>query len=349
VNICVTGGCGFIGSRFCQHLVGAGHTVTVLDLAEPDRESGIPAEQIRFVQGDVRDPDALRDAFDGCEMVIHLAAAHHDFGIADETYFSVNEHAAKTICDIMEQRDISKVCFYSTVAVYGSAPLPHDENADTRPETPYGASKLAGEKIFKHWAEQDTGRRALVIRPTVTFGPHNFANMYSLIRQIHNGKYLHVGPGSNIKSLAYIDNILDATMFLMNRDHAPAFDVFNYVDKPDLTSREIAETIFEALGKKPPLFGVPMWVARGLVLPFDIVIALTGKNIAISGARVKKLFATQTKFEADKVREAGFEARVPLREGIRRMVQWYVDEGRHQSVEWRLPPAEPRTLAGAAR
>lgn len=336
MKYCITGGSGFIGAYFCRRLAGDGHQLTIFDLIEPP--AGTPHD--RSVQGDVRDPDACRDALEGCDRVVHLAAAHHDFGIEDETYFSVNEAGTKVLSDAMDERGVRSICFYSTVALYGDAPRPHEETTEPRPNSPYGASKLAGEGVLQAWAERGDGRRCLVIRPTVTFGPSNFANMYSLIRQIHGGKFLLVGKGENIKSLSYIENILEATLYLMERDGLPAFDVYNYVEKPDMTSREISTTIYGALGRRVPRLCIPLWSALLAATPFDLVIALTGKNIPISTARVKKLFDTQTKFESDKVRQAGFEPRVPLDEGIRRMVEWYEREGKDQSAEWHQPPAE---------
>ena len=87
VRYCITGGSGFIGRYFCEALAAAGHEITVLDLVAPSE--GLPHD--RFVQGDVRDPAACRAALEGCDRLLNLAAAHHDFGIERETYFSVND------------------------------------------------------------------------------------------------------------------------------------------------------------------------------------------------------------------------------------------------------------------
>jgi GlcNAc-P-P-Und epimerase len=76
-------------------------------------------------------------------------------------------------------------------------------------------------------------------------------------------------------------------------------------------------------------------------LPFDVIIKLTGKNLPISTARVKKMFKTETKFEADKLLNAGYQPKVPLKEGIDRMVQWYIESGKHEDAQWHQPPAEP--------
>ncbi|MBZ0171939.1 MAG: hypothetical protein K8E66_06130, partial [Phycisphaerales bacterium] len=205
------------------------------------------------------------------------------------------------------------------------------------------------EEVFRTWTERGDGRRCLVIRPTVTFGVRNFANMYSLIRQVASGRYLEFGPGENIKSLSYVENIVDATLFLLAKPEGQLrpFEVFNYIDKPDLTSRQITHAVYLSLGKPLPRFTLPMWVGLLLALPFDIAIALTGRNLPISSARLKKLYQVQTKFEADKLAEAGYTPKIPLTEGIDRMVKWYLREGRSQTAEWHQPPKDVVIVAEA--
>ena len=337
----VTGGAGFIGRLLRAALLTRGDRVTVLDIA-PDpalRAGELPPT--RFVRGDVRDAAAVREAIIGCDAVFHLAAAHHDFGIDRSTYFGVNEGGAEVLCAAMDAAGVRDVCFYSSVAIFGDAPEPHHEDAPTAPNNDYGASKLAGERVFRRWTEAAPGRRALVIRPTVTFGPGNFANMFSLIRQIDSGLFVQVGTGDNVKSLSYVENLVDATLFLWDRRGAPGFDAYHWVEKPDLTSAQIATAISAALGRQRSRVRIPLGVALALAMPFDIIIRLTGRNLPISSARVRKLAVDQTKFEADKVRAAGFEPRLTLGEGIRRMVAWYGTEGRRQTPVRHLPPATP--------
>lgn len=334
MRVLVTGGSGFIGRYFCERLHGAGREVQILDLVPP----AWPHEGICVQLGDVRDPAAVREALAGCDLVIHLAAAHHDFGISAPTYFGVNEGGARVLTEEMDRAGVRRVCFFSSVAVYGDAPEPRTEATPPAPAHPYGASKLAGEEVFRRWVERGDGRRALVIRPAVVFGPRNFANVYALMRQIHSGFYLPVGRGANVKSMAYVENVVDAALHLLGRDALPAFDAFNYVDLPDLTSRGIGDAIAEALGRRPPAVAVPLSLALALAAPFDAVIRVTGRNLPISSARVRKLATMQTKFEAAKVREAGFEPAHTLRDGIRRMAEWFLSEGRHQPVVSHLPP-----------
>jgi nucleoside-diphosphate-sugar epimerase len=223
--------------------------------------------------------------------------------------------------------------------VYGSAPPPLSEESIPEPESFYGKSKLAGEKVLHAWAMEGEGKQCLIIRPTVTYGVDNFANMYSLLRQIDNGKFFFASGSTNIKSLSYIENIVDATLFLLEKNES-GFEIYNYIDKPDLTSVEISETCYEALGKKLPKRRPPLWLLLLGAKPFDLIIKLTGKNLPVSTARVKKLFVDQTKFESQKVIDAGFIANASVRDGIHNTAKWYQESGKHESAEWHQPPAE---------
>lgn len=335
MRICVTGGTGFIGSWFVRRLAAQGHAVVALDLVEP--EGDLPLEA--FHRGDVRDVDALVRAFEGCDAVLALAAAHHDFGIDHETYFGVNEGGSEATCEALDRCGIRRVCWFSSCAVYGACPEPREESATPQPEHDYGASKLAGEAVFRRWADRGDGRSCLVIRPTICFGPGNYANMYSLIRQVQRRRFVVAGEGRNVKSLAYVENLVDATMHLWER-HGEGIDTFNFVEKPDLRSSAIAQAVADALGRSRPGVRLPM----GLVLlgakPFDAVIALTGWNLPISSMRVRKLFELETKFEASKLRDAGFVSEVSIPEGIARMTRWYLETGRHRKPIWRIPPRD---------
>jgi len=334
MTVAITGGSGFIGSHFVRHLREKGRPHRILDISRP----AWPLDDTPFILGDIRDGVAVRRALEGSSAVLHLAAAHHDFGIARDTYFDVNARGAHVICEAMDELGIRKVCFFSSVAVYGEGRDSPTETDACDPSSPYGQSKLEGEGVFKRWADKGDGRCLLVIRPTVTFGPGHFANMYTLVDQIARRRFLPVGAGHNRKSLVYVDNLVSATMFLWNERSETGSRTFNAVDKPDLTSAEITRTIYEALGRRMPPVSIPLPVALTLVKPIDLLIGLTGLNLPVSTARIRKLVSMNTVYSGEAIHAAAPVPRVSLEEGIHRMVDWYVRVGRSLEPYRSIPP-----------
>jgi GlcNAc-P-P-Und epimerase len=313
--ILLTGGSGFIGSHFHASL--PQKDLVNLDLNEPffDYDS-------TFVKGDIRVEEDVRRAIKGknIKTIISLAAKHHDFGIGHSEYFDTNEDGTRVLCKIAAEFNINEIIFYSSVAVYGIRDEVSGETMVPKPDSPYGASKLAGEKVLKAWSDEDPNRKVLVLRPTLVFGANNRANMFNLIRQIDSGFYFHLGKGDNIKSLAYVENLVSATLFLRN-NMQPGFAIYNYADEPQLTTYSIATTIAASFGKKIRL-SLPKALGVALGVPFDIVIKLTGKNLPISTSRIKKL-TTSTHHSAKKIFSLGFKPKYSTEEGLKKMVAWY--------------------------
>lgn len=313
--ILLTGGSGFIGSHFHNYL--PNHDLINLDLNAPS-----VAYQSTFVQGDIRIEEDIRRAVQGrnIKTIISLAAKHHDFGIGHDEYFDTNEDGTKMLCKVAAEFDITEIVFYSSVAVYGLRKEISTENLEPKPDSPYGASKLAGEKVLVQWAKEKPNRKLLIIRPTLVFGKNNMANMRNLIRQIDSGLYFHLGKADNIKSIAYVENVVQGTLYLLAK-LPPGCSLYNYADEPQLTTREISNIIAEALSKKVRLT-VPKTLGVMMGVPFDIMIKLTGKNLPISTARIKKL-STPTHHSAQKIFSEGFIPKYSSEAGLRKMVEWY--------------------------
>ncbi|MFT6841561.1 MAG: nucleoside-diphosphate-sugar epimerase [Psychroserpens sp.] len=313
-NILITGGSGFIGSYFNEKLK---YSIINYDLREP-----IHPTKNKFIKGDICDFKALNKAVkeNNIDTVIHLAAAHHDFGISEEGYFQVNATGTGIICKVATENNIKDIIFYSSVAVYGNNKKPSDEQMEPKPANHYGASKLGGEAKLIEWSKNE-GNRALVIRPCLVYGPRNTANMYNLIKQIDSGKFFNVGKGDNVKSISYVENIVDATIFLMESIKKSGYHLFNYADNPQLTSKETANQIAKCLGINKPK-SIARWILLIGAIPFDILIKVTGKNLPVSSARVKK-FATETYHKAEKILESGFEPKSDNLQGLQKMVDWY--------------------------
>jgi nucleoside-diphosphate-sugar epimerase len=343
MRVLVTGGGGFIGTHLIDRLAELGHDVTVLDTLAPLRaRSGV-----RYVTGDVRDAAAVSRALEGCARVVHLAAAHHDHGISDETFYDVNERGTRVVCDAMAREGVSDIVFTSSAAVYGGR-QPAREVLDLEtPYSAYGCSKLAGERVLAEWAAADAARRALVVRPPVVIGPDNYANMYFLIRQISARRYLQVGSGTNRKSMAFVGNLVDFMACADGTLPGAGFRIVNYVDKPDLRTREIAAVIHRALERPLPRVHVPWAIAFAAASLSEGLAAVTRSPMPVTRDRLAKFARHETVLQCETLERIGWRPRETLEQGIEAMVRWYRTGGGERWVPPRFPPAV-REVAAAA-
>jgi len=152
MKLCVTGGAGYIGSVVAQALVDAGNEVSVIDNLSTGHRAAIP-KGCRFVEGDIRDGDALDRAFgSGTEAVLHFAA----FSVVADSvrepvaYFDNNIGGTVRLLERIQVNGVKRIVFSSSAAVYGDPQgLPIEETAPRRPVNPYGFSKLVVEKMLE--------------------------------------------------------------------------------------------------------------------------------------------------------------------------------------------------------
>ena len=326
MNILITGSNGFVGSKLMWNLETDGHTVVGLDIsnhcdARPHPET---------LQGDIRvmkDLQSLAGSFElkhnaSLDVVIHCAASKHDFGISRGEYFSHNKYGTKSLLAFMEQRKIDKLIYISTVSVFGHPEGKADENTPYNPDHPYGESKLAGELLSREWQAKFPSRALTVLRPTVIYGPHNFANVYNLIAMLHKRPYLTVGDGSHVKSIVSLSTVVDMIRFALN-GLKPGYEHYNCIDEPYITLHELMRIITQTPGFRMPRVQIPLKVAIGIGKLFDIPSRLLGIDLPVNSDRMKK-FGTATYFTADKIRKQGFVQQQSIETSVGEMCQWYL-------------------------
>ena len=147
----VTGGAGFIGSNIVRLLVESGHAVTVLDdLSSGFRKNLEPFPSVALMEGDVRDAEAVAEAIAGAEMVFHLAASvgnkrSIEHPVRDS---EVNVIGTLRVLEAARHAGVRKVVYSSSAGIFGELrTLPIREDHPVEPDSPYGASKLAAEKL----------------------------------------------------------------------------------------------------------------------------------------------------------------------------------------------------------
>lgn len=319
MKILVIGSAGFIGQFLVKKLADENHEVVGLDVNPHPTEMH---DIFTCSTGDLCSRHDVSRAAQGVDVIISLAAKHHDFGVSREEFFHVNKTGTQILLDVAGEQGIKQLIFYSTVAVYGTREEPSTEEMEPRPDSDYGESKLAGEMLIHSWCDADKSRCVTIIRPTVIFGPNNYANVYNLIDMIYKKKFVFVGSGNNIKSVAYVENLVDATIFLMGK-LKPGIQIYNYSDEPQMTIKEIVDAISTFMPHGVPEWKLPLWLAASFGSIFDVLARITSRNYPITAARIKK-FATATPHKADKIRALGFQQKVDTKEGFRRMVEWYL-------------------------
>jgi len=315
----VTGSSGFIARHLIPRLTGP--SVRGLDLRPCEADFG---NRYQHTIGDVRDSDAVTEFVRGVDTLVHLAAEHQDFGVSDEQFFDVNVRGMSVLLSACGEAGIKEFVFFSSVAVYGARDEPTHEQMTPSPNGPYGSSKLEAEWRLLEWAEEASGRKALIVRPTVVYGEYNYANMYRLMSAIRRRRYVQVGPGTNRKSIAYVGNVAAAVSFLLDRAR-PGAEVFNLADEPAMTSRAIAEHLAQELGVGLPALSVPEFVALPLAMPLDWLASISGKNLPVTSSRIRK-YLTDTEHQARALRAAGFQPPVAPEEGMARTVRWFQRE-----------------------
>jgi nucleoside-diphosphate-sugar epimerase len=311
MQIVIIGGSGFIGTRLTTRLIAAGYTVTIADKNDSKKYPHLR------VYADVREPDALARALAGSDAVINLAAEHRDDVSPKSLYDDVNVTGAENICNVCTKLGIKKILFTSSVAVYGLAPIGTDETGKINYFNDYGRTKWLAEEKYRTWLAVNSKNSLTIIRPTVIFGEQNRGNVYNLLRQIAGSKFPMVGKGTNVKSMAYVENI--AAFIEYNLNNPPGEHLFNYIDKPDFDMNNLVTQVRRVLGKSGQLFHWPYWVGLTGGLCFDLLAKILHKKLPVSSIRVKK-FCVNTMFDSIHIKATGFKPPVSLIQGLERTI-----------------------------
>ncbi len=306
------GGSGFIGSRLAT---GLNEKKISFRIGDPRRSAAFPD---LWSSCDVRDRNSMRTSLDGMKAIVNLAAEHRDDVRPISRYQETNVEGASEVCQAARGEGISKIVFTSSVAVYGFHANPVGEDGPFRPFNQYGKTKLEAEAIYQAWAREDPTRTLVIVRPTVVFGEGNRGNVYNLLRQIASGKFMMVGSGKNVKSMAYVGNLVDFLIHTLSLKQG--IHIFNYVDGPDLDTNALVEHVSHCLGKpSSPNLKIPKSLALAGGHLVDSVARLSGRTFPVSAIRIRK-FCESTQFSVDRLCRSGFEPRYSLKEALARTI-----------------------------
>ena len=314
MNISLIGASGFIGTRLI-HLLRDNYNILNIDKQQSHFYPDVTTIS------DVRDYNSLKSKLYNQDLVVLLAAEHRDDVTPVSLYYDVNVEGTRNVLKAMDECGVKKIIFTSSVAVYGLNKNNPDEDYPVDPFNHYGKTKYQAEELLREWYTKDNEQKMLtIVRPTVVFGERNRGNVYNLLKQIASGVFMKIGSCNNKKSMSYVENIVSFIQFIIEK-HQFGYHLYNYADKPDMTTNELIETVGSSLGKK--ISSIKLFYSIGVLggYCFDFLAKLTGKKMSISSIRIKKFCAT-TQFNSAKIKDVGFDAPYTLYEGLDRTIKF---------------------------
>ncbi|MGE4189732.1 MAG: NAD-dependent epimerase/dehydratase family protein [Thermoanaerobaculia bacterium] len=310
-QILVTGGAGFIGSHVTRRLLERGDRVTCLDdfndFYDPALKRANAAELAtagdwRLVEGDIRDAALVDGLFESSrfDAVIHLAARAGVRPSLREPilYEDVNCIGTLRLLEAARHHGPSNFVFASSSSVYGiNEKVPFAESDPVElPISPYATTKRAGELLCFNYHHL-YGLRTSCLRFFTVYGPWQRPEMAiaKFTDLLARGERIPLfGDGSTRRDYTYIDDIVDGVLAAM--ELAPGFEIFNLGGSQTTRLADLVQWIAEALGVEAHVDHLPEQ-------PGDVPIT----------------FADVSKAQ----RMLGYEPRVPIREGLRRVADWY--------------------------
>jgi UDP-glucose 4-epimerase len=303
----VTGGAGFIGSNIVQLLINEGHSVTVLDNLTSGYLCNLdPFPSVRFINGDVRDVDALSDAMTNAEVVFHLAASVGNMRSIENPIedSEVNLIGTLRVLEAARKAGTRKIVFSSSAGIFGELKhIPIAEDHPVEPDSPYGASKLGAEKQCLVYSKL-FGIEAMCLRYFNVYGINQRFDAYGnvipiFVHRLLNGEPVVIfGDGEQTRDFVNVKDVAQANYkAAMVRGISGAFNISS---GKRVTINELVRLLIQVSGRQPR-------VENGPIRKGDVRHSLAD----ISNAR----------------RAFGFNPAVDLTEGLQEYIQWAEKEG----------------------
>jgi NAD dependent epimerase/dehydratase len=236
-RVMVTGADGFIGSHLTEALVRLGARVSAFCYYNSFDSHGwldtVPSavgREIDFLMGDIRDPNGVRNAVTGQDVVFHLAAlvgipfSYH----SPDSYIDTNVKGTLNILQASRDLDVQRLVVTSTSEVYGTARyVPMDERHTLQGQSPYSASKIGADKIAESF-HRSFGLPVVTVRPFNTYGPRQSARAVipTIIVQLLSGaKELYLGSVHPTRDFNYVDDTVSGFIALAQCDQAVGREV----------------------------------------------------------------------------------------------------------------------------
>jgi NAD dependent epimerase/dehydratase len=306
-KVTVTGAGGFIGSHLTERLVALGARTRAVVHYNGDGRRGwldhsTVVGDVEVVAGDVRDAASVQRAFDGVEVVFHLAAliAIPYSYVSPESYVRTNVEGTLNVLELA-RRAGARIVHTSTSETYGTAQYtPIDERHPTCAQSPYAASKAGADQLalsyYHAFALQVT-----IVRPFNTFGPRQSprAVIPTIITQALEGQAVRLGSLTPRRDLTFVADTVDGFIRAAEMDAAIG-ETVNLGTGHDVSIGELATRILDLAGSAAQVSEDP-------------------RRVRPDGSEVWRLVCDAGKAST----LLGWRPRMSLDEGLRETIEWF--------------------------
>jgi len=263
-KILVTGGAGFIGSHLVDRLLNEGFEVIVIDNLNTGHLNNLAHHQdtkeFRFVKGDIRDSNIVKDLMKDVDAVFHEAAlASVTLSMQNPVLTNdVNVTGTLNLLKVSSDLGVKRFMYASSAAVYGDTSSPQKrEDMTLNPTSPYGVSKLAAENYVSLFNRM-YGLETVSLRYFNVYGPrqrfdihHAYGGAITIFinRLLKNMPPLIYGDGEQTRDFVHIEDIIHANMLALNSKNAPG-EVFNVGTGENISISQLAELLKDIMDKK---------------------------------------------------------------------------------------------------
>ncbi|HDQ45567.1 MAG TPA: NAD-dependent epimerase/dehydratase family protein [bacterium] len=324
MKILVTGANGFVGSHLSRKLSDAGHAVRAL-VRETSDLSLLVQIPVERVTGALDDPESLRRAAEGADIVIHAAAAVSDWGWPD--YFRrVNVEGTRNMLDAAICAGAKRFILISSIAVHtytGAADM--DEDAPQHPTViPYVQTKREAETLTlaRH---REGAIEAVIIRPGDVFGPGDRVTLSRLAPMLERGWMPLISGGKRLAAFTYVENLADAILLAAGSDRASG-EAFVITDGTRRTWEDYFIRLTEAVGAPRPRLSLNGDFLYGLACLLEGLYRTLGIR---SRPPVTRYVAGHLRRDVHfSIRKAaavlGYRPAVDFDEAVRKTAAWYI-------------------------
>lgn len=326
MNVLITGGTGFIGSRLALRCLERGDQVKVLSQVnnsyEEKNRNLIASRGADVVVGSLTDKTHVQRVCENQDLVFHLAAAQHEVNVPDQVFRDVNVEGTRNLLEAAEMAGVKRFVHGSTIGVFGDRQGCIHEDMLCQPDNIYGITKLEGENIVRSFQDR---LPSVIIRISETYGPGD-KRLLKLVKTIKKGLFFMIGSGKNLHQPIFVDDLIDG-FFQASESPAAVGNTFLLVGENPITTNQMVNVIADQLHVKRPRFSLPLFPFLASAVVMEGIMKPLGIQPPIHRRRMD-FFRKSFSFTETKSRELlGIRSKTDFNEGVAKTVMWYEEEG----------------------